>query len=81
MGRRRQETTPRQAARLNKLAGLLRGAKAEKLRSALVKSATLSLRLTPAEKADMEATAKRLGLTLTEYLERIHALVSARLKD
>jgi hypothetical protein len=37
------------------------------------------LRLTPPEKASVEAAAKSVGLTVTGYLLRCHALISTRL--
>lgn len=43
------------------------------------KSATVNMRLTPADKAEMERASKSLGLTLTEYLTRCHEAVARHL--
>lgn len=51
-----------------------------KLKEALAKDAIVLFRTTKSEKADMQATAKGLGLSLTEYLGRLHALAKPQLK-
>jgi DNA-directed RNA polymerase subunit E'/Rpb7 len=54
--------------------------KGGKLKEALTKDSVVLFRTTKAEKEDMQATAQKLGLTLTEYLGRLHTLAKAQLK-
>jgi predicted PhzF superfamily epimerase YddE/YHI9 len=61
----------------DKLNGVFKGSK---LKAVLAKKAVIVFRATDAEKADMQATAKGLGLSLTEYIGRLHALARAQLK-
>lgn len=43
-----------------------------KLEQALGKTAIIQMRVSAADKASMTSTAKGLGLTLTDYLTRLH---------
>lgn len=61
-----------QKKRLDRLADLMRGTDPERLRLALTKDATIQMRVTGPDKDSMQETASGLGLTLTEYLVRLH---------
>jgi len=62
------------------LADLLKGTSPEKLKTLLVKSESLTIRLTLTDKTGMERAAKACGLTLTDYLTRLHYLVAEKLE-
>lgn len=64
--------TPKQRAMLDRLADLLRGVNPEQLRSVLAKEEAITIRLTASDKASMQETASALGLTVTDYLTRLH---------
>jgi hypothetical protein len=49
------------------------------LTTALMKSETVIFRCTAPEKAQMKAQATALGMSLSEYLTRLHALAHAKL--
>ncbi len=68
-----------QGQKLDRLAKVLKGISSDRLRDVLVKEATLTIRLTASEKADMQRVAKACGLTLTDYLTRLHLFASQRL--
>ncbi len=57
---------------LDRLAALMKKTDPARLRAALVKSSTVSMRTSDHEKADMQKMATTCGLTLTEYLTRLH---------
>ena len=61
---------------MSKLDGVFKGTK---LKAALAKNAVVVFRATSGEKADMQKTAKSLGLSLTEYIGRLHALATAQM--
>ncbi len=44
------------------------------------KTATVTIRLTPAERASMERAREELGLSLTDYIVKAHAVVSRKLR-
>jgi hypothetical protein len=46
----------------------------------LAKSETIIFRVSAKDKAEMQKTAKKLGLSLTEYLTRLHQIAQERLK-
>lgn len=46
----------------------------------LVKSATVNMRVTEAQKKDIKRCAEVLHLSLTEYLVKCHELVSQKIK-
>jgi len=75
----KRETTRSQ--RLDALAGLLRGVPADRLRDLLEKDARINIRLTAADLAGMKKTAKALQITVTEYVLRMHYIVSRRLNS
>ena len=52
----------------------------ERLELILRKSETVQIRVTPAEKDEMKRAASRYGLTVTEYLSRLHALAQGILE-
>ena len=52
---------------------------AKEIKEAVRKTAIVQIRVTPKDKKAMQATAKRCGCTLTEYLILIHRLVSDKL--
>lgn len=47
---------------------------------ALAKTATVNFRLSKADKASMQATAKQLRLSLSEYLVSLHGYAKDKLK-
>ncbi|KAF0241625.1 MAG: hypothetical protein FD180_4349 [Planctomycetota bacterium] len=59
-------------AMLDRLAELLKGTEPERLRSVLAKDATIIFRVSESDKASMAETATALGLTVTDYLTRLH---------
>lgn len=61
----------------DKLAKAFRGAK---VKAKLTKSAVVIFRTTETEKADMQKTAKALGMHLTEYLGRLHTLAKENMR-
>lgn len=64
--------TARQKALLDKLADVLKGTDPERLRSLLEKTETVQIRVTASDKARMAEAASALGLTVTDYLTRLH---------
>ncbi len=61
-----------QRKKLDKLAKALSGVTPERLDTIARKTERLGIRVTAADKADIEATAKDLGLGITEYLTALH---------
>ena len=70
----KDKQTAKQAA---KVAGAFKDVK---VKAELAKSAVIIIRASATVKAEMQATAKGLGLSLTEYLTNLHALAKAQLK-
>ena len=64
--------------RLDKLKAELTPAQ---LRRELAKEARIDIRISAADKRSMTATAKKLGLTLTEYLVRLHQIAVEKLDE
>jgi hypothetical protein len=62
----------------DKLSGVFKGVK---VKAALAKDAVVIFRATKSEKADMQEVAKSLGLSLTEYLGRLHTLAVGNMKE
>jgi len=54
---------------------------AKEVKEAVRKTAIVQIRLTPKDKKAMQATAKRCGCTLTEYLVSLHRLAAGKLGD
>ncbi len=65
---------------IDKLGEAVKSIPPRRLRGGLVKEERINLRVTASEKADMQRVAKACGLTLTEYLIRLHTLISAHLQ-
>jgi hypothetical protein len=59
----------------DRLAKSLRGMGPERLAQVLGKTESLRIRVTPTEKDGMRRVASLYGLTITEYVSRLHALV------
>jgi hypothetical protein len=58
----------------DRLADLIKTIGPERMREALVKTDVITFRVTAPDKRAMEAMAKVCGLTLTEYMTRLHYL-------
>ena len=54
--------------------------KPKQLRDTLAKTQVVTFRVSKADKDDMQATAADLGLTLTEYLVRLHTIAKGKLR-
>ena len=52
----------------------------KQLTDTLAKTQSVIFRVSKTEKAEMQETAKSLGLTLTEYFSRLHAIAKDKLK-
>jgi len=77
MGRNTKEIA---AKRFDELAQVLAGVGPVRLRQALTKSETVTIRITMADKLSMQRTASRCGLSVTEYLTRLHWLASEKVE-
>jgi len=66
--------------KLVKLTDALADITPETLATQARKSERLNIRVTPADKADMEVNAAALGLSLSEYLTALHHHAAARLQ-
>lgn len=66
---------------LDRLADLVKGIAPERLEKALRKNRLLTMRLTEADHEDIKRTAAKLGLTVTDYLLRLHYLTLERLNE
>lgn len=58
------------------LAELAREISPERLAQILTKSERINMTVTPAEKAAIKTAAQRHNLTVTEYLTRLHEIIS-----
>lgn len=65
--------------RLDDLSDGLAELSPERLQTLTRKGERLNIRVTAHEKADMQATAAALGLSLSEYLSGLHMLAAPRL--
>lgn len=65
--------------RLDDLAAALGDVSPDRLNSLVRKDQRLNIRATAAEKADMQATAAALGLSLSEYVCGLHLVAGPRL--
>ena len=65
---------------LDELAELAKGIPPERLEKALRKSKLLTMRVSEADHEDLKQTASKLGLTVTDYLLRLHYLAAEQLK-
>ena len=64
---------------LDQLAAALQDVSPDRLREALVKDDTITLRITRSDKTDMQRVSTFCRLTLTEYITRLHWFASQRL--
>ena len=71
---------PNDKEKFDKLAEMLKDVKPERLQTLIMKSESLTIRLTPSDKAGMEQAAKACGLTVTDYLTRLHHVIWAKLE-
>lgn len=53
----------------------------KEIRAALGKAERINLLLSPQQKEEVRAAAERYGLSMTDYLLRIHALVESRSRE
>lgn len=67
------------AEKFDRLAELLKDIPPERVRMVLMKEETLTIRVTAHDKSEMQRVAKACGLTLTEYLTRLHTFASRKL--
>ncbi len=65
---------------IKRLAKTLKGMKPERLRMLLAKDKGITIRLSESDRDDMRRVAKSLNLTVTEYITRMHYLVSESLE-
>lgn len=65
--------------RFDRLAAALRDVSPDRLREVLVKDTPITFRATKHERDDMHRVAKACGLTLTDYLIRLHLFASKTL--
>lgn len=61
--------------KINELAGIVKDIPPAKIRTALVKDNAIYIRVTAADKESIKKTAKRLRLSVSEYLTSLHNLV------
>lgn len=52
----------------------------QEIQKALRKTERMNLLLTPQQKEEIRAAAERFGLSMTDYLLRIHSLIELRLR-
>ena len=64
---------------IDRLADLLRSVSPRRLDTFLAKRASLSMRLSETDLAGMKKVAGRCGLTVTEYLTRLHYFAESKL--
>lgn len=65
----------------DRLAAALRDVSSSRLREVLVKDTPITFRATRHERDDMHRVAKACGLTLTDYLIRLHLFASKMLAN
>ncbi len=81
MAPRNRSANPRKAAEAGRMKPGLPMPEREAVTRALVKSETLSFRLTVAEKDSIRAAASSYGMAITEYLVKCHQVVGAAKED
>jgi len=69
----------KKSQRFDRLAEALRDVSPSRLREVLVKDTPITFRATRHERDDMHRVAKACGLTLTDYLIRLHLFASRTL--
>lgn len=60
---------------------VFRGTRRDSLKKAIAKSHVVSIRVTENDKTDMQAMAKSLDLTVTDYLTNLHCFARRKLED
>jgi len=63
----------------DRLARALEKIPTKQLRASMVKTRAIALRVTAGDHAGMHRTAKACGMTVTEYITRLHAFAAERL--
>ena len=66
--------------KLNELAGIMKDIPPAKVRTALVKTDAIYIRVTAADKESIKKTAGKLRLSVSEYLTQLHNLVKDKLR-
>lgn len=79
--RQRKSMTTIDSADTARLRELVKGIPRERLALALTATERITFNVTPADKEEIRATAEALGLSMTDYLLRLHALVVERLRE
>lgn len=65
--------------RFDRLAAALKNVSPDRLREVLIKDAPITFRVTRQERDDVRRVAKACGLTVTDYLIRLHLFASSKL--
>jgi len=78
---RKRKMTPEMQADLARLKKLVQGIPKDRLSLVLERSKRVNFTVTPQEHEDIRRTAESFGLTMTDYILRLHALVSERLRE
>jgi hypothetical protein len=81
MTKRTRKMTPELAAGIARLKEEVRGIPRERLALVLEKAKRININVTPQEHEEIHSTAERLGLSVTDYLLRLHDAVSERLRE
>lgn len=81
MTKRKRKMTPEIEAGLSHLKQLVRDIPADRLALVLEKSKRININVTPHEHEEIHATAESFGLSVTDYLLRMHDLISERLRE
>jgi mobilization protein NikA len=63
----------------NRLATVLEKVPAKRLRASLTKTKAIAIRVTEDDHEGMRLTAKACGMSVTEYLTRLHAFAAEKL--
>lgn len=74
------KVTKEQQKELDKLVRLMKQIPPERAAMILHKNKTITIRVTEADKEEMSTTAQAMGLTLTEYILRLHELAMVALR-
>ena len=74
------KVTKEQQKELDKLVRLMKQIPPERAAMILHKNKTITIRVTEADKEEMSTTAQAMGLSLTEYILRLHELAMVALR-